>query len=187
MRTEFGSQGLTELEDRSWFESCQEFFLKMTFHLKMILQAKLFLAGLEIFKWRMVCFVKLSLENYSCPVTSPEIIDSCAQVVSHCRGLSSVHYRHSPVLAFHYRVKIMLNRSLLKTETQGYFEATKKVQQTRSLRWNWIKLNLTGEKSLEPLLLTANGDQEREGVGSDGWKERQSELRKPGFTQSHWW
>lgn len=60
--------------------------------------------------------LELSLENYSCPVISPEIIDSCAWVVSLCRGLSSVRYRHSPVLTFQYRVKIMLNRSLLNTE-----------------------------------------------------------------------
>lgn len=61
---------------------------------------------------------------------------SSAQVVSLCRGLGSVRYRHSPVLAFHYRVKIMLDGSLLQTETLGYFEATGKVQQMRSLRRN---------------------------------------------------
>lgn len=82
----------------------------MTFHLKMFLQASLVLAGLRVFKWRTVCFVKLSLENCSCPVPSPEITHFCARVVSLCRGLGSANYRCSSVLAFQYRVKIMLYR-----------------------------------------------------------------------------
>lgn len=176
MRTEFGSQGLTELENHSWYASCQEFFLKMTFHLKMFFQASLVLAGLRVLKWRTVCFVKLSLENCSWPVPSPEITDSCAQVASLCRGLGSAHYRCSSVLAFLYRVKIMLYRSFLKTETWGYLEATKKVQQTRSLRWNWKKLNSTGKKSTEPLLLSGKGDHGREGASCICTGGRKSET-----------
>lgn len=61
MRTEFGSQALTELENHSGSESCQEFFLKVTFHLKMLLEASLFAAGLGMFGWGTVRFVKPSL------------------------------------------------------------------------------------------------------------------------------
>ena len=55
------------------------------------------------------------------------------------------------------------------------------------------KAELNRKKKVEPLFLTGSGDQEREGVGWGGWKERQVfvqsslELRKPDFTQSHWW
>lgn len=68
MRTEFCSQALTELENHSGSESCQEFFLKMTFRLTMIVQASLFVAGLGVFRWRMVHFVQLSFVSYSCLV-----------------------------------------------------------------------------------------------------------------------
>jgi len=106
----------------------------------MILRAGLFLAGLGLFSWRMVCSAKLSLESYSSPVPPPEMADSCAGVVSPCGGLGSTHCRRSPALALWPGVEVVLDRSLLKTETWGCLEATEKVQQSRSWRWKRIKL-----------------------------------------------